>query len=131
MKLKLISFMSFIFIIFIVVFILFFYNNKYQINLFQDGLTKAYYENADKTLKTTIDSMADSLGSLVKGMDEKDQLALISKAINGVNDIRLGGGGGGGEGYYFGQKDPNPLIYQRQPDLGGKNQNYLKAKNGH
>ncbi|PAF45265.1 hypothetical protein [Helicobacter sp. 11S02629-2] len=90
MRIKLMAFMSFIFIVFIVVFVLFFYNSEHQIKLFENGFTQTYYQNTTKTLKTSTDSIADSLGALVKGMDTNDQIALISKAIS---DIRMGGGG--------------------------------------
>ncbi|PAF47722.1 hypothetical protein BKH43_08145 [Helicobacter sp. 13S00401-1] len=91
MKLKLVSFMSFIFLVFIIVFVLFFFNNKHQIELFEDGLTGTYYHNTNKTLKSETDSMAVALGNIVKGLNEQDQFAIIRKA---VSDIRLIGGGG-------------------------------------
>ncbi|PAF41962.1 hypothetical protein BKH40_08185, partial [Helicobacter sp. 11S02629-2] len=87
--------MSFIFIVFIVVFVLFFFNNRYQIKLFEQGFTQTYYQNTTKTLEISTDSMAASLGALVKGMDENDQIKVIKKAID---DYRFGPNK---DGYYF------------------------------
>ncbi|PAF44112.1 cache domain-containing protein, partial [Helicobacter sp. 11S02629-2] len=124
MKLKLIAFMSFIFIVFIIVFILFFYNNKYQIDLFNDSLTETYYENTDKILQTATNSMAASLGALVKGMDEDSQIALMSQAID---KVRIGDEG---DEYYVIAKGTRLLIHPKEANLVGKDLKDLQDKNG-
>ncbi|WP_172402356.1 cache domain-containing protein, partial [Helicobacter sp. 13S00401-1] len=112
MKLKLMTFMSFIFIVFIVVFVLFFFNNRYQIELFENGFVKTYYANTYKTLETSTDSMAASLGALVKGMDEADQIKVIKRAIN---DYRFGPNK---DGYYFVAKGTILLVHPEKKLVG-------------
>ncbi|PAF42534.1 cache domain-containing protein, partial [Helicobacter sp. 11S02629-2] len=123
MRTKLMAFMSFIFIVFIVVFVLFFFNSEHQIKLFEQGFTKTYYSNTNKMLQNTTVSMATSLGSLINGLPEKEQIAVIDKAIG---KIRMGDDK---SSYFFAAKG---TILLSHPDrsLIGKDAKDLKDPNG-
>ncbi|WP_172402311.1 cache domain-containing protein, partial [Helicobacter sp. 13S00401-1] len=123
MRVKLMAFMSFIFLVFIIVFVIFFFNNKHQITLFESGFTNTYYANTDKMLQTTATSMAVSLGDLIDGLDEKEQIQIIDKAIA---NIRLGDDK---SSYFFAAKGTVLLMH---PDhtLIGKDAKDIKDPNG-
>lgn len=64
-------------------------------------------------IKLGTDSMASSLGELVKGLDEKDQIAIIAKAIDKFNfeDDK--------SGYYFAFQKGITVAHPNRKDMIG------------
>ena len=68
----------------------------------------------EQKLKLSTDSVAQSLGALIKGLDEKQQIAVIAKAIE---DFRFEDDK---SGYYFVYKEYVPVAHPTRKDLLGK-----------
>ena len=68
--------------------------------------------------------MAQSLGALIKGLDEKQQIAVIAKAIE---DFRFEDDK---SGYYFAYKEYVPVAHPTRKDLLGKSLAEAKDVNG-
>ncbi|STP10526.1 putative methyl-accepting chemotaxis protein [Helicobacter cinaedi] len=81
-------------------------------------------EEVEQKLKLSTDSVAQSLGALIKGLDEKQQIAVIAKAIE---DFRFEDDK---SGYYFAYKEYVPVAHPTRKDLLGKSLAEAKDVNG-
>ena len=81
-------------------------------------------EEVEQKLKLSTDSVAQSLGALIKGVDEKQQIAIIAKAIE---DFRFEDDK---SGYYFAYKEYVPVAHPTRKDLLGKSLAEAKDVNG-
>ena len=81
-------------------------------------------EEVEQKLKLSTDSVAQSLGALIKGLDEKQQIAVIAKAIE---DFRFEDDK---SGYYFVYKEYVPVAHPTRKDLLGKSLAEAKDVNG-
>ncbi|WP_207801040.1 cache domain-containing protein, partial [Helicobacter cinaedi] len=81
-------------------------------------------EEVEQKLKLSTDSVAQSLGALIKGLDEKQQIAVIAKAIE---DFRFEDDK---SGYYFTYKEYVPVAHPTRKDLLGKSLAEAKDVNG-
>ena len=81
-------------------------------------------DQVESRLKLGTDSMAQSLGDLVKGLDEKEQIAIIAKAIEKFRfeDDK--------SGYYFVYKEHVPVAHPTRKDLIGKSLADAKDERG-
>ncbi|WP_290137511.1 cache domain-containing protein, partial [Helicobacter japonicus] len=68
----------------------------------------------EQKIKLATDSVAQSLGALVKGLDEKEQIAIIAQAIENFRfeDDK--------SGYFFAYKEYVPVAHPTRKDLIGK-----------
>ena len=68
----------------------------------------------EQKIKLATDSVAQSLGALVKGLDEKEQIAVIAQAIENFRfeDDK--------SGYFFAYKEYVPVAHPTRKDLIGK-----------
>ena len=81
-------------------------------------------EEVEQKLKLSTDSVAQSLGALIKGLDEKQQIAVIAKAIE---EFRFEDDK---SGYYFAYKEYVPVAHPTRKDLLGKSLAEAKDVNG-
>ena len=81
-------------------------------------------EEVEQKLKLSTDSVAQSLGALIKGLDEKQQIAIIAQAIE---DFRFEDDK---SGYYFAYKEYVPVAHPTRKDLLGKSLAEAKDVNG-
>ena len=81
-------------------------------------------QEIEAKIKLSTDSMASALGEIVKGLDEKEQIQIISKAINKMyfEDDK--------SSYYFVYKEGVALAYPHQTDIIGKSLWDTKDING-
>ncbi|STQ85547.1 hypothetical protein LS73_008490 [Helicobacter muridarum] len=75
-------------------------------------------------LKLTTDSLANSLGMIVKGLSEDIQIMMIDRAIS---KIRFEDDN---SGYFFAYKDYTPIVLPVRPDLVGKSLYDVKDAQG-
>ena len=81
-------------------------------------------DEVEQKLKLSTDSVAQSLGALIKGLDEKQQIAIIAQAIE---DFRFEDDK---SGYYFAYKEYVPVAHPTRKDLLGKSLAEAKDVNG-
>lgn len=81
-------------------------------------------QEIEAKIKLSTDSMASALGEVVKGLDEKEQIQIISKAISKMyfEDDK--------SSYYFVYKEGVALSYPHQTDIIGKSLWDTKDING-
>ncbi|EMZ37849.1 hypothetical protein C826_01932 [Helicobacter bilis WiWa] len=81
-------------------------------------------QEIEAKIKLSTDSMASALGEVVKGLDEKEQIQIISKAISKMyfEDDK--------SSYYFVYKEGVALAYPHQTDIIGKSLWDTKDING-
>ncbi|BDB63610.1 hypothetical protein T36_0045 [Helicobacter cinaedi] len=81
-------------------------------------------QEIEAKIKLSTDSMASALGEIVKGLDEKEQIQIISKAISKMHfeDDK--------SSYYFVYKEGVALAYPHQTDIIGKSLWDTKDING-
>lgn len=81
-------------------------------------------QEIEAKIKLSTDSMASALGEIVKGLDEKEQIQIISKAISKMyfEDDK--------SSYYFVYKEGVALAYPHQTDIIGKSLWDTKDING-
>lgn len=81
-------------------------------------------QEIEAKIKLGTDSMASALGEIVKGLDEKEQIQIISKAISKMyfEDDK--------SSYYFVYKEGVALAYPHQTDIMGKSLWDTKDING-
>ena len=81
-------------------------------------------QEIEAKIKLGTDSMASALGEIVKGLDEKEQIQIISKAISKMyfEDDK--------SSYYFVYKEGVALAYPHQTDIIGKSLWDTKDVNG-
>lgn len=81
-------------------------------------------QEIEAKIKLGTDSMASALGEIVKGLDEKEQIQIISKAISKMyfEDDK--------SSYYFVYKEGVALAYPHQTDIIGKSLWDTKDING-
>lgn len=81
-------------------------------------------QEIEAKIKLSTDSMASALGEIVKGLDEKEQIQIISKAINKMyfEDDK--------SSYYFVYKEGVALAYPHKTDIIGKSLWDTKDING-
>ena len=81
-------------------------------------------QEIEAKIKLGTDSMASALGEIVKGLDEKEQIQIISKAISKMyfEDDK--------SSYYFVYKEGVALSYPHQTDIIGKSLWDTKDVNG-
>lgn len=90
----------------------------------QKQITAMLRQDVEAKIKLGTDSMAASLGELVKGMDEKEQIAIISKAIDNFyfeSD---------NSGYYFVYKKGINVAHPNRKDIIGTSLWDAKDVNG-
>ncbi|WP_035175573.1 cache domain-containing protein, partial [Campylobacter cuniculorum] len=77
-------------------------------------LKRVFQSEIEQKIKLATDSLADSLGAIVKGLDEKAQIEIIAKAIE---EFRFEDDK---SGYYFAYKEYTPVAHPTRKDLIGK-----------
>lgn len=90
----------------------------------QEQIIAMLQQEIEAKIKLSTDSMASALGELVKGLDEKEQIQIISKAISKMyfEDDK--------SSYYFVYKEGVALAYPHQTDIIGKSLWDTKDING-
>ncbi|MCH5323378.1 MAG: cache domain-containing protein, partial [Helicobacter sp.] len=68
----------------------------------------------EQKIKLSTDTLAESLGATIKGLDEKEQIAIIANAIE---KFRFEDDS---SGYYFAYKEHTPVAHPTRKDLIGK-----------
>ena len=104
--------------------VLFLYNNReISINI-EDDMRDVIGSQIELKLKLTTDAVANSLGMLANGLQEKDQIAMINQAVSNFRfeDDK--------SGYFFVYKDYTPVVLPARPDLVGKSLYDLKDAHG-
>ncbi|TLD79349.1 chemotaxis protein, partial [Helicobacter sp. MIT 11-5569] len=81
-------------------------------------------QEVEQKLKLATDSLANSLGELVQGVDEESQIQIIAKSIEKFRfeDDK--------SGYYFAYKEHTPVAHPTRKDLIGKSLYETKDVNG-
>ncbi|WP_194147252.1 cache domain-containing protein, partial [Helicobacter trogontum] len=79
----------------------------------QASIITMLQKDVEAKIKLGVDSMASSLGELVKGLDEKEQIAIIAKAIGKFNfeDDK--------SGYYFAYQKGVNIAHPNRKDIIG------------
>ncbi|MDD6056512.1 MAG: methyl-accepting chemotaxis protein [Helicobacteraceae bacterium] len=101
-----------------------FYYEKHMTKHAQELIYQNIEKEIQDKIKLTTDSVAASLGELVKGLDEKSQIAIIATAIEKFrfeNDK---------SGYFFAYKEHTPVAHPTRKDLIGKSLYEAKDLNG-
>ncbi|TLE08442.1 chemotaxis protein [Helicobacter bilis] len=90
----------------------------------QEQIIAMLQQEIEAKIKLSTDSMASALGELVKGLDENEQIQIISKAISKMyfEDDK--------SSYYFVYKEGVALAYPHQTDIIGKSLWDTKDING-
>ena len=90
----------------------------------QEQIVAMLQQEIEAKIKLSTDSMASALGEIVKGLDEKEQIQIISKAISKMyfEDDK--------SSYYFVYKEGVALAYPHQTDIIGKSLWDTKDING-
>ncbi|WP_172402354.1 cache domain-containing protein, partial [Helicobacter sp. 13S00401-1] len=81
MKKRLVGFTIMFFVLCSFMSLLYFFNNRAQIHLFEKNFSDQYYAGIDDKLQVATNSVASILGELVKGLPEKEQIAIIAKSM--------------------------------------------------
>ncbi|TLD96146.1 chemotaxis protein, partial [Helicobacter jaachi] len=87
-------------------------------------IQKMISEEVEQKIKLSTDSLADSLGALIEGKSEAEQIDIIAKAIEKFRfeDDK--------SGYYFAYKEYVPVAHPTRKDLIGKSLAETKDANG-
>ncbi|WP_297681113.1 cache domain-containing protein, partial [uncultured Helicobacter sp.] len=85
---------------------------------------KAVSEEVEQKIKLATDTLAESLGELIVGLDEPSQIAIIAKAIE---NFRFESDK---SGYYFAYKEHTPVAHPTRKDLIGKSLYEAKDTDG-
>ena len=90
----------------------------------QEQIVAMLQQEIEAKIKLSTDSMASALGEIVKGLSEKEQIQIISKAISKMyfEDDK--------SSYYFVYKEGVALAYPHQTDIIGKSLWDTKDING-
>ena len=90
----------------------------------QEQIVAMLQQEIEAKIKLSTDSMASALGEIVKGLSEKEQIQIISKAISKMyfEDDK--------SSYYFVYKEGVALAYPHQTDIIGKSLWDTKDVNG-
>ena len=90
----------------------------------QEQIIAMLQQEIEAKIKLSTDSMASALGEIVKGLSEKEQIQIISKAISKMyfEDDK--------SSYYFVYKEGVALAYPHQTDIIGKSLWDTKDING-
>ena len=90
----------------------------------QEQIVVMLQQEIEAKIKLSTDSMASALGEIVKGLSEKEQIQIISKAISKMyfEDDK--------SSYYFVYKEGVALAYPHQTDIIGKSLWDTKDING-
>ena len=90
----------------------------------QEQIVAMLQQEIEAKIKLGTDSMASALGEIVKGLSEKEQIQIISKAISKMyfEDDK--------SSYYFVYKEGVALAYPHQTDIIGKSLWDTKDING-
>lgn len=75
-------------------------------------------------LKLSTDSLALSLGNLIKNKSDEEQIELLTQALDNIRYLD------DGSGYYFCHRDHTPLVLPIRKDLIGKNLYNTQDSNG-
>ncbi len=85
---------------------------------------KAVSGEVEQKIKLSTDTLAESLGELIVGLDEPSQIAIIAKAIE---NFRFESDK---SGYYFAYKEYTPVAHPTRKDLIGKSLYEAKDADG-
>lgn len=100
------------------------FNQAKVTNNMGEEITQLVQKEVEQKIKLATDSMALSLGVLVKGLPEKEQIEIIAKAIE---DFRFEEDK---SGYYFVYQEYVPVAHPTRKDLIGKSLYEAKDANG-
>ncbi|WP_207801046.1 methyl-accepting chemotaxis protein [Helicobacter cinaedi] len=124
LKSKFLSLVIGFFIAFVIFLVLTILGEEKSSKATQEQIIAMLQQEIEAKIKLSTDSMASALGELVKGLDEKEQIQIISKAISKMyfEDDK--------SSYYFVYKEGVALAYPHQTDIIGKSLWDTKDING-
>lgn len=124
LKSKFLSLVIGFFIAFVIFLVLTILGEEKSSKATQEQIVAMLQQEIEAKIKLSTDSMASALGELVKGLDEKEQIQIISKAISKMyfEDDK--------SSYYFVYKEGVALAYPHQTDIIGKSLWDTKDING-
>ncbi|WP_304149876.1 methyl-accepting chemotaxis protein [Helicobacter bilis] len=124
LKSKFLSLVIGFFIAFVIFLVLTILGEEKSSRATQEQIVAMLQQEIEAKIKLSTDSMASALGELVKGLDEKEQIQIISKAISKMyfEDDK--------SSYYFVYKEGVALAYPHQTDIIGKSLWDTKDING-
>ncbi|PAF41957.1 methyl-accepting chemotaxis protein, partial [Helicobacter sp. 11S02629-2] len=124
MKKRLVGFTLMFFILCSLMSFLYYLNNRAQINLFEKSFSNQYYAGIDNKLRVATSSVASILGELVKGLPEKEQIAIIAKSMEKFrfeND---------NSGYYSAYQGTVSIAHPIRKDFVGHDMGNAKDEKG-
>ncbi|WP_052096669.1 cache domain-containing protein [Helicobacter trogontum] len=124
LKLKFLSLIIGFFVAFVIFSTLTIMGEEKSLKHTQATIRTMLQKNVEAKIKLGVDSMASSLGELVKGLDEKEQIAIIAKAIDKFNfeDDK--------SGYYFAYQKGVGVAHPNRKDVIGTSLWDSKDSNG-
>ncbi|WP_034579325.1 methyl-accepting chemotaxis protein [Helicobacter bilis] len=124
LKSKFLSLVIGFFIAFVIFLVLTILGEEKSSKATQEQIIAMLQQEIEAKIKLSTDSMASALGELVKGLDENEQIQIISKAISKMyfEDDK--------SSYYFVYKEGVALAYPHQTDIIGKSLWDTKDING-